>query len=222
MEIKPECYPCILLFTLRTARQVTEDEWLLKKVMNETMEVLRDIGTVQTPPEVATDVFGRIVRTLGQKDPLKSERERMNTEAKKLLPEAEKLVTTANDPLFAAMKFAALGNGFDTLFVEKHLLQTKTILEQFNSKKFHTNDYEEFKKDISGARRLLYILDNAGEIFFDKLLIRYLKKQYKKMEVTAVVRKDIVFDDATYEDAKAAKIEEDAKVIDCGFSTLGT
>jgi uncharacterized protein with ATP-grasp and redox domains len=186
------------------------------------MDILQGMNVPQTPPEMSTEIFKRLVRTLGQKDPLKAERERANAAAKKFLPEAEKAISSAKDPLYTALKFAALGNKLDALLPERFIAPSEQVMEQLKNKEFHANDYEEFKKDLSNANKLLYLFDNAGEIFFDKLLIHQIKKQHKKIEITGVVLPEPIFDDATREDANAAKIEELVRLIDCGLPTLGT
>lgn len=52
-----------------------------------------------------------------------------------------------------------------------------------------------------GTERLVYLLDNCGEIVLDKLVIRILKEQYPHLKITAVVRGTQVINDATKEDA---------------------
>ena len=51
-----------------------------------------------------------------------------------------------------------------------------------------------------GARRVVYALDNAGEIGFDSLVIRLLKET--GAHVTLVVKEPDFFEDATLEDAR--------------------
>jgi len=110
MKVKPECYPCILKALLKTARRVSEDEWLLRKVLGETMDVLRNSHTERTPPDIAAESYIRMAKLLGNRDPYAQERRDLNTLAKKVLPAARRLMSAAADPLFAALKIAAVAN----------------------------------------------------------------------------------------------------------------
>lgn len=76
--------------------------------------------------------------------------------------------------------------------------------------------YEEAKK----AKNVLFLADNAGEIVFDRLLIRELKQLGAK--VTVVVKGGPILNDATLEDAKAVGIDEIADaVITTGADAVG-
>ena len=49
-------------------------------------------------------------------------------------------------------------------------------------------EYRHFIRELEGAERLVYLLDNCGEIVLDKLVIRILKEQYPQLKITAIVR----------------------------------
>lgn len=72
----------------------------------------------------------------------------------------------------------------------------------------------------SGARSILYLCDNAGEIVFDRVLLEILRDRGK--DVTVIVKGAPVINDATLDDADAAGIAECAKVIDNGNDGIGT
>lgn len=220
MEAKPECYPCILSALLKTVRYVSDDEWLLRKVLDETMDVLRGSDKSRTPPEIATEAFERAVRAVGEKDPYKPLRDSVNAAAKKILAKSEHMVDSAVDPLYTALKLAAVANRIDSL-IEEEYTPDEVIKELMNAD-FRTNDYDELKESLSNAKRLLYLFDNAGEIFFDRLLIQRIKKDYEKLRITGVVRAKPIFNDATYDDARAADLEGLIELIDCGIVTVGT
>jgi uncharacterized protein with ATP-grasp and redox domains len=83
------------------------------------------------------------------------------------------------------------------------------------------DDYESFKAALSHATGILYLLDNAGEIVFDRILIETLASQGKK--VTAVVKGGPVINDCTAADAVEAGLNPPAcEVIDNGSDAVGT
>jgi len=64
-------------------------------------------------------------------------------------------------------------------------------------KSWQHNDLEETKRYLEGD--ILYFTDNCGEVVFDKLVCRELKKY--DINLTLVVKGTPVLTDATYEDA---------------------
>ncbi len=57
-----------------------------------------------------------------------------------------------------------------------------------------------FKNAVNETDTILYLLDNSGEIVFDKLLIEELLRKGKK--VKAVVKGSPVLNDVTMDDAR--------------------
>jgi len=74
------------------------------------------------------------------------------------------------------------------------------------------------RQAIDRADSILYLLDNAGEIAFDKLLI----KQLPANRVTAVVKGGPAINDVCMTDADAVGLSEVADVIDNGSDVPGT
>jgi uncharacterized protein with ATP-grasp and redox domains len=71
---------------------------------------------------------------------------------------------------------------------------------------------------MNSAKKILYLVDNTGEIFFDKLLIQQMPND----KMTFVVRGYPVINDATLIDAKIAGLTEMVEVIDNGSDAPGT
>jgi len=78
-------------------------------------------------------------------------------------------------------------------------------------------DYDEFKTSLKKAEKILYILDNAGEIVFDMILIEEINK-----EIVCAVREKPIINDVTLEDAGQVQLERVAKVISSGSDIPGT
>ena len=68
------------------------------------------------------------------------------------------------------------------------------------------DDYQSFRAALSGAAEVLYLLDNAGEVVFDRLLIETIVSEGKK--VVAVVKGSSIINDCTMKDAREAGITE--------------
>ena len=84
------------------------------------------------------------------------------------------------------------------------------------------NEYAALKKDLENGKSLVYMTDNCGEIVMDKLFIRMIKEQYPHLNITALVRGEIVLNDATYEDAQFVGLTDLVNVVGNGAKVAGT
>ena len=135
-----------------------------------------------------------------------------------MYPNLKGLVEHSADPMETAMRLAMAGNVID-FGVTAHLSEAdvheavKRALTQPLD-----GDLEAFRQAVSGAKDILYLADNAGEIVLDKLLIQRMPLE----RLTVVVKGAPVINDATMEDAQAAGLPELASVIDSGSDAPGT
>ena len=132
------------------------------------------------------------------------------------------MIDSAEDPLFAAVQFAVLGN-----YLDFHALQERLSFEELEQMLRGALDidldkdcYASLQKDLQTASRLLYLTDNAGEIVFDMLLAEQMQKMYPQMKITFCVRGGSIVNDATREDAEAIGLPFD--LIDSGVAIGGT
>ncbi|MBW2624222.1 MAG: DUF89 family protein, partial [Deltaproteobacteria bacterium] len=93
----------------------------------------------------------------------------------------------------------------------------KTEVEEILEIDFAICDYEAFKDRLGEASEILYLGDNAGECVFDRILIEEISKP-----VLYAVRDAPIINDATYEDAAQAGIDEVATIFSSGTDAPGT
>ena len=210
MKTYLECIPCFIKQSLEAARMATDDEGIHGDVLKEVMTHLTSLSFTHSPPEVSKDVHG-IIRTITKsKDPYKKVKDTSNTMAKEQYPHLRKLVEEADDPLRMAVKLAIVGNVID--FGTSNRFHVEDMLDHAVKKDIDNESYQQFNKSLCDAKTILYLADNTGEIFFDKVLITELLKLGK--EVTYVVRANPIINDATREDARFAGIDALVPVID--------
>ena len=200
-----------------TCRRITEDPWLHRKVLNEIMSQLQAEDFEKSAAEIASEALRTAYKTLGVTDPFKADKLAQNREAMLMEDKLRDLVEAAEDRLKAGLKLAATGNLLDLSLADSYNL--KETVEGAILQQFRIDDYDEFVADLAAARTILYILDNAGEIVFDKLLIKLLAAMGK--EITCVVRKSPMLNDATAEDAEMVTLSGLAEIIDTGTETIG-
>ncbi len=140
-----------------------------------------------------------------------------------LEPQIRKAMEQDGDALHAAMLFARAANYIDFGMagqVEKETLFS--LLEAAAEEKMDERVYNEFLADLRTARSLVYVTDNCGEIFCDRLVAEELQKRYPELDVTVMVRGRDALNDATMEDALMVGMEKVARVVDNGCGVAGT
>jgi len=205
-----DCIPCFIKQSLEAARMATDDEKIHEEVLKVVMTHLRSISFTNSPPELSKEVHEIIRYITKSKDPYKKAKETSNRMAKKRYPHLKKMVEESDDPLLMAVKLAIVGNVID--FGTSNRFDVVDMIDNVVKKDFYDGGYTQFKKSLCNTKTVLYLADNSGEIFFDKLLINELLKQDK--EITYVVRANPIINDATIEDAKYAEIDKIATVIE--------
>lgn len=210
MKTHLECIPCFIKQSLEAARMATDDEEVHEKVLKEVMKHLETISFSNSPPELSRDVH-KIIKTITKsKDPYKKVKDQSNQKVKNLYPHLKKLVDEADDPLLMAVKLAIVGNVID--FGTTNRFNLEDMINIAVKKKFVDEAYPRFKKTLEQTKTILYLADNSGEIFFDKLLIEELTKREK--DITYVVKANPIINDVLVEDAKFAEIDKLATIME--------
>lgn len=133
------------------------------------------------------------------------------------------IINNSNDRLLKAIQFAIVGNLIDFTKLSSIDIDLLTYFKNNADKqKLNFVVLNDLKQDLSKCKRLTYLLDNCGEIVFDKLLIKVIKELYPNIMVTAVVRGEEIVNDVTYYDAKMTGLDLICKIIDNGNDVPGT
>lgn len=217
MRIKPDCLICVMRQCLEASSLGGADEATTFKIIKEIAKLVPNLDDKETPMSI-TLVMHRVVRDiLGVNDPYKKVKMEYNEKGKKAYPILKQLLQQSQNPLETAVKIAIAGNIVDyALPLERDLDKSlKAALEA----PLPERDWEIFRRELESSKELLYLLDNAGEIFYDKVLIEYLLE--RGFEVTAVVRGGPAINDATLEDAQYAGLDQLTKVLTTGIDTVG-
>lgn len=216
MKIYLDCLPCFLKQTVQAGHLVTDDEGLIRNIVNEVAAMIPYLPENSTPPEIGEKIHRRIREITGMNDPYSSVKQQNIEEALLLYPDMKKLVRESSDPLFTAVKVAIAGNIID--FGTGTEFDITTDIHRITNQEPAINDIGLFKESLEKAESILYLGDNAGESVFDRILIEELKKP-----VTYIVRGIPVLNDVTYEDAVASGLDDSAfEIISSGTTAPGT
>lgn len=218
MKTALACVPCFVRQALEAVSQTVEDparrECLLRKLLREIAEV----DWLSSPPVMGQRIHRIIRRELGCDDPYRGIKDRMNRAAERLLPSLRDAVRQHADPREAAVRVAIGGNLMDS--GAKTQIAADELAGHLDAiwTKPLCGDAGALFRAAAEAHSILYLADNAGEIFLDRLLIEALPAE----KITLVVRGAPVLNDATAEDARAAGLPEIVPVLDNGSDAPGT
>src|SRR5680860_1204011 len=175
-------------------------------------------------PEIIAAIWREVVRLTGDADPMRTVKARQDSLALALLPAARDLVAASPDPFFHAVKLAAAGNALDVM-VGVDEIPADQLLLRLAGRWVDAQQVELFRERLRGARKVVYFLDNCGEIVFDRLLLE-VAGDYgpfaappgsRPPEVMVVARSLPVLNDATVSEALGVGLGEVARVVGNGI-----
>lgn len=216
MQASAECIPCVLRQALLTARRVTDDPWLHRKVLFAVMEYLPTLNFDRTPAELSYDCLRFANKHLGVADPFAEDKQAYNAKMLAIENDMRRDVLAADDPLRRAIEFALAGNMIDLGIMEPEQVEAE-LERDAASLEVAIDDYGRLRAELKGARSLLYILDNAGEVVCDKLVV----EQLHVPDITCAVRRAPIINDVTREDIEEVGLARLAKIVDIGADALG-
>ncbi len=222
------CLPCTVRTAYDVAKRATKDEDLQKKVVLETIKWIA--SQTQNYSNILPNVFHtkvcRIAKEItGNPDPFLKLKRITNKRALKVLPILEGQVQRQKrfeDAFKLAVKGSICGNAID-FEVESYRFNPEDferILLNCLKEDLSIDDTNKLAKLLSKSSEVLYLLDNAGEIVFDKLLIKIISERYR-CKIFAAVKEGAVLNDATLEDAKQIGLDEIATIITTGNDHIG-
>ena len=213
MKLAPACYECLRRLIYQAAGLATNDLSLRQTAINGAMQILDDeFSHSQLSIAIATKIHRVVREVTANPDPYRATKEREMALARELYPE---LRPQYKDELQSCLKLAAAANAID-FFREPGSIKDD-IREPVS---FVVDDSEQVEAKLKDAGKVLYLADNAGEIYFDLPLFKHMR-QFAR--VTYVVKPSPVQDDLTLEDVRKSGLEAElGKVMSTGIASPGT
>lgn len=174
-------------------------------------------------PVLMSKIFNILEHKLGVTDTYSNVKKMYNDILMKKENTLFDTVLNSDDMFLTGMRYAAIGNYID--FGAMDNVDEKKLDELILKKdtiEFSNKELETIKKELSSAKKLLYITDNAGEIVLDKIFIKILKMIYTNLDITVMVRGMPALNDATLSDANDIGMGNIAKLISNGTAIPGT
>jgi uncharacterized protein with ATP-grasp and redox domains len=201
------------------ARRVTRDPGRHGDLVADSLAMLGKADLSMPPPVLAGRVQALMAQRSGVSDPYHASKQWSNGLAERLLKNSLAGMPEGSVPFETACRYAIAGNVID--FGVRSDLHEEMVLEALElalSEPLTAAAVAEFRQAVSDAESILYLLDNAGEIVFDRVLLRQLPLE----RVTIAVKGAPALNDATRDDAGHAGIDELATVVDNGSAFPGT
>jgi uncharacterized protein with ATP-grasp and redox domains len=220
MKATPACIPCYLRQALSATREVVSDSEKQKMVLNEVAKLLPDLPLDSTPARNSTYVLWRVQNLVGCPDPFASKKEHYTELALKMYPQLKAIVQASPQRLSAAVRVAAAGNIIDLGILDRDDVDLMGVLNEILIQGFTVDECGLFEAQLARVDRVLYLLDNAGETVFDRVLIEELAAS--GVQTTVAAKGEAILNDATMEDAIAAGLDEVAHLISNGSPMIGT
>ena len=224
MKVTLECAHCLLERAVNQIRLATDDPGLQMDIVQAmTAFLAENFGSDSVPSHIGTD-RDLLVQKMTGRDPYESLKTMSNQMVLGILPELQKLVDEKTNPherFRTASLVAAAANAieFDVSGREFSLDELRHILENVEAD-LALDQVDEFMRLCEDAKEVLYLMDNAGEVGLDMILIREIKRLGPR--VVAVVKGGPILNDATMADADEVGLHECSdEVIDTGAAAIG-
>ena len=218
MKISYECGPCFLRQAKEALDLSTDDELLKIEIMSDIFKYLSDNFTENTNSNgTGSRMHKMIIERTGCRDPYYNEKIEGNEIALKYIPEVKRILEE-DDSLENYVKIAIIGNilDFGAFTLDDDI---EAVIKDSLKKDLTIKDIEEFENSLETNDRVLYLVDNTGEIVFDKLLLEKIR-QYD-VDITIAVKSQPILNDACMKEALDAGLDEYGEIVEIGCGTVG-
>ena len=211
MKASKYCYECLQKLACQAVELAVNDEPTKAIATDESLKILGDNFSLDgVSIVVATKIHDAVKKITGNTDPYRQMKDKEIAVARELTKQIE----VESDSFINCLEFAALGNTID--FFKPLDVIRQDMKGQVN---FVIDDSEQFEAELKHARRVLYLADNTGEVFFDLPLLTWMRQ---RASVAYVVKAAPVQDDVTMEDVRRSGLEAElGEIITTGTATPG-
>ena len=219
MRTCPDCLPCILKQVNNVAKEANATPAQLREMLIRSSRMLPGLDLALSPAHNSTIALRLIPELTGVADPYEAKKRESNQQALKLLPAMEQLVAKSADRLRTAALVAATGNVIDLAIQGNKHDELEGVLKSVIDEGFAVDDSARFKTALDKAKNIVYLGDNAGEVVFDRELVRLLGEGGRK--VVFAVHGGPILNDALMQDAVEAGLPEIVRVVSTGSDWIG-
>ena len=218
MKISYECGACFLRQAKEAMDLSTDDEMLKLELTADIFEFLSNNFTKDTNSNKTGSILHNMIKQkTGCRDPYFREKIEGNEIALKYLPDVKKILKQ-DDSLENYVKIAIIGNilDFGAFTLDDDI---ESVIKSSLKKELTVKDIDEFENSLKTHDKVLYLVDNTGEIVFDKLLLSKIKEY--GLDITIAVKSEPILNDACMKEALDAGLDEFGEIVEIGAGTVG-
>jgi len=205
LKLIPQCIDCLLSLTKSATLMAAPDNTrLAEKTESAARKILAEAEkNVTSSPQVANQILREIRRLSGVEDPFAEFKAREMDQARKIFSQ---LKTPVGDDLHSCVSLALLGNTLD-FFINSEQVLADLPLQFLNEISYFQDDTDQLEAVLrEKPAKVLYLTDNAGEIYFDLPLYEYIRDRSRK--TILVVKGGPSLNDLTRTELKSAGLEK--------------
>jgi uncharacterized protein with ATP-grasp and redox domains len=215
MRVSKECEICLRDLARQASELATADEALRRTAISGAEAIIKEKfapGQIISI-RIATPVHDHIKRHTANPDPYRAVKD-VEIQA------AHELFSAINgkykkDNFVDMLKLAATGNAIDFF---RPIEEVKREIADLRLE-FTVDDSRKLEGKVRKARNILYLADNAGEVFFDLPLLKLMRNYARTVYV---VKAAAVQNDITLEDIKRAGLQKEVgDIMTTGTATPG-
>ena len=168
--------------------------------------------------EFHTEWYRELYRIIGVQDPYKDLKRRSAAAALQLLR------TVSPAGLRGAVLAAIVANRLDFGVIGDLNPHTKLVLQDFENLEdlpLLIDDFQPLISCLKGARRLLYLADNHGEVLFDLILIDEITRINQSITVHLAGKSGPMLNDVTYEELAGLSLPCNCVALSTGSNCFG-
>ncbi len=218
MKISYECGPCFLRQAREAMDLSTDDETLKMEIMEDIFKFLSSNFKLDTNSNSTGSAMHKMIKEkTGCRDPYRKEKIEGNEIALKYLPDVKRILED-DSSLENYVKIAIIGNilDFGAFTLDDDI---ESVIKTALKKDLAVKDIEEFEDSLKTHDKVLYLVDNTGEIVFDKLLLAKIREY--GLDITIAVKSEPILNDACMAEALDAGLDECGKIVEIGCGTVG-
>ncbi len=218
MKVHYECLSCIVNQSQKVVELSTEDVEKRKAAMIKAAKFLGEHFDYNAIPAIlGSQVFLMLYDYLGNNDPFEGYKTRSNLLAKSLVEDLKKKLDIE---LESALKLSIAGNVIDFAVGYNPEKIEEDIMKMVDEELYVDKSMELFES-LKKAKTLLYLTDNCGEVYFDRLFLETIKDEFPELKIYIAAKEGPIINDATVKDLLRADFDELGEVISTGSRIVG-
>lgn len=223
MNINLECIYCTINKAESLFSQHETDEDKKLEFMKQVFKIISMSEKNDTSPYLNAKIMRLLNSELNLGDSYYEIKKQYNKLLISMEDEILNNIYNSHDKILTALKYAMVGNFIDFGAMDKvDINELKNLIKNASKQIINDNEYNNFLEEIKNSKHIVYLVDNSGEIVFDKIFIKLIKEMYPKIIIDVIVRGKPVHNDATIIDAEEVGLCSIVNVIENGTDIPGT